>query len=605
MPGDKHQHQRVGPATELSFPMYTVPLEDVLKMTRVRPHEELKAEGVLVKHEAKLGNAAFISHQWIGDKHPDPNGEQLEVLKLALRRLMSEVQVVHPSFITEVAMPACRGLPTKKLFSMPLFLWYDFFSCPQNPQCQEEEGDLQSAIDNIPGYIARCTFFFVLCPVIANHALSRLFTQYTWAERGWCRVEKTCRELSLDHTWMIIRSATEIDFVSDAASTLGGPAGEGQFTISEDSHRLAPILLGALKRTLLLRLRNRDLAGYRGLLNLQTVRMRGFPRFQELELIPDLPSPAGSGSESSFDVVPRFFHQNGFVSVKEVDSMGWSPLHYAAIRGDTELIQGLLALRANPNAKTRKENPVTGFRRGDSALNMCLFHKHNDACRTLIAGRARVDDSFRGYPACAAAMADNAEGLRLLCEAGGSPHQPFMGSVYPFTLACMFGARAAIEELAARGAVHLRDCLSYAMLFRGGTPQMALQLIAMRADVNERSHFPLLSPLGILFAVKSLQYRCGRVTPLTTIAYRANEWTPLMNAIMSGQYDGASALILSGARLDLQDSGGASVMDFAEGQTIPEFVLKAFQGQLQDCRSVVQLALLQNDDLEEMIEEAF
>ena len=105
-----------------------------------------------------------------------------QVLKLALRRLMSEVKVVHPSFITEVAMPACTGLPTKKLFSMPLFLWYDFFSCPQNPQCQEEEGDLQSAIDNIPGYIARCAFFFVLCPVIASHALSRLFTQYTWAD---------------------------------------------------------------------------------------------------------------------------------------------------------------------------------------------------------------------------------------------------------------------------------------------------------------------------------------------------------------------------------------------------------------------------------------
>eukprot|EP00439_Symbiodinium_sp_Y106_P084761 s337_g26.t1 len=220
---------------------------------------------------------------------------------------------------------------------------------------------------------------------------------------------------------------------------------------------------------------------------------------------------------------------------------------------------------------------------------MCLFHKHNDACRTLIAGRARVDDSFRGYPACAAAMADNAEGLRLLCEAGGNPHQPFMGSVYPFTLACMFGARDAIDELAARGAVHLRDtgsdlyqdCLSYAMLFRGGTPEMALQLIAMRADVNER------------------------VTPLTTIAYRANAWMPLMNALMSGQYDGAAALILSGAQLDLRDSGGASVMDIAEGKTLPEFVLKAFQGNLEDCRNVVQLALLQNDDLEEMITEAF
>ena len=71
------------------------------------------------------------------------------------------------------------------------------------------------------------------------------------------------------------------------------------------------------------------------------------------------------------------------------------------------------------------------------------------------------------------------------------------------------------------------------------------------------------------------------------------------------QYDGAAALILSGAQLDLRDSGGASVMDIAEGKTLPEFVLKAFQGNLEDCRNVVQLALLQNDDLEEMITEAF
>ena len=32
------------------------------------------------------------------------------------------------------------------------------------------------------------------------------------------------------------------------------------------------------------------------------------------------------------------------------------------------------------------------------------------------------------------------------------------------------------------------------------------------------------------------------------------------------QYDGAAALILSGAQLDLRDSGGASVMDIAEGK---------------------------------------
>ena len=164
-------------ATPLLFPMYTVPLEDVLKMRSVRPHEALKAEGALVMYDVGLGTAAFVSHQWIGGRHPDPQGEQLQVLQDALRRLRSEVRVVHPSFLTEFVQPACKGLPTKKLFSTPLFLWYDYFSCPQHTQ-----HSLELAIRSIPEYIARCKFFFALCPVIAGHTSSRLFTQYTWAD---------------------------------------------------------------------------------------------------------------------------------------------------------------------------------------------------------------------------------------------------------------------------------------------------------------------------------------------------------------------------------------------------------------------------------------
>ena len=213
----------------------------------------------------------------------------------------------------------------------------------------------------------------------------------------------------------------------------------------------------------MVRLRDHDLVGYRGLLNLQLVHMRGFPRFQDLELIPYFSSPAGSGLEATFDAVLRFFHQNGFVSIKEVDSVGWSPLHYAAIRGDAALVQGLLDLRADPNAKTRRANPVTGFRRGDTALNMCLFHKHNDAARTLLAGRARVDDSFRDYPACAAAIADNSEGLHLLCEAGGNL---WAWSILSPSHACLVPGRRSMNC-----AVHLQDSLSWAMIFRGVHPK--------------------------------------------------------------------------------------------------------------------------------------
>lgn len=31
----------------------------------------------------------FVSHQWLGSEHPDPTGQQLSVLRCALRRMLS------------------------------------------------------------------------------------------------------------------------------------------------------------------------------------------------------------------------------------------------------------------------------------------------------------------------------------------------------------------------------------------------------------------------------------------------------------------------------------------------------------------------------------
>ena len=38
----------------------------VLEMAEVQPHEDLKAQGLLVEFDDSVGNAAFISHQWLG-----------------------------------------------------------------------------------------------------------------------------------------------------------------------------------------------------------------------------------------------------------------------------------------------------------------------------------------------------------------------------------------------------------------------------------------------------------------------------------------------------------------------------------------------------------
>ena len=53
-------------ASPMLFPMYTVPLRELLLMTEIEPHEEQKAKGILVAFHQSMGNAAFVSHQWVG-----------------------------------------------------------------------------------------------------------------------------------------------------------------------------------------------------------------------------------------------------------------------------------------------------------------------------------------------------------------------------------------------------------------------------------------------------------------------------------------------------------------------------------------------------------
>ena len=51
-------------------------------------HDVLKERGLL--HEWKAGMfAIFVSHQWLGRQHPDPNGEQVAVLRQMLQGLIN------------------------------------------------------------------------------------------------------------------------------------------------------------------------------------------------------------------------------------------------------------------------------------------------------------------------------------------------------------------------------------------------------------------------------------------------------------------------------------------------------------------------------------
>ena len=547
-----------------------------------------------------MGHAGFVSHQWVAKQHPDPEFKQTKVLQEALGRLLSSSGYVSLDLLTEAVVPSAKGIAFRDFQSRPLFLWYDYFSVPQQENRKKghaegsdgSDGSMQvKAINSIPAYVAKCRYFFALCPTIACPLEGKVLSMSSWNSRGWCRLERASRELSENDSWILIKSSQSLEVVGTAGSLVTGSVGEGDFTVEEDRARLGPVMKTIVKRKLILSLRAGDLPSYRRHLNLQAAHFRGF----EVEpvsldgLFPGLDLKADLGPDA---LVPRFLHQNGLAKVGSSDAAGFWPLHYAAISGQVPLIEALLQLRADPNKRTSKDEPKLGFPPWISALDLAVLYRHNGAAQLLITARAQLEGGVQ--PAMAvAAIGDNVEGLRLLCAAGGNPSGRNLFGLTPLEAAANLGARAALEaliQMAQPTPSELSKVLWSAMSQKGGSAELVQRLVKLRADVDFQYDLRGLSRIGRLFIVgKSLQHRFGRGTLLSALAYHEPGQTPLMAALQSAQHEGAAALIAQGARLDIKNRQGWAASDFAI--SIPQFLQEGLKGDPSECRKIASLAL--------------
>lgn len=146
-----------GHGESTDFPMFTVFVETLLQMTTLLRHEVLLAQGKLHEFQERMGRAMFVSHQWLSCQHPDPCGAQLQVLQKALLNLMEAKSSVSLPPVVELYVGRVK-CPEAKDFQEPLYLWYDYFSCPQNED-QEAVTARKLAIKSIPCYVEQCFFF--------------------------------------------------------------------------------------------------------------------------------------------------------------------------------------------------------------------------------------------------------------------------------------------------------------------------------------------------------------------------------------------------------------------------------------------------------------
>ena len=555
------------------FPMYTVPMRKLLLMQQVKPHEELLEQGIVVVFDESMGKAIFVSHQWLGRKHPDPYSHQLKVLQNALRNMLAGMTYISPAVNHEAMYGHSAISFVDDLQATTIFLWYDFFSCPQ---ADEHHAERHNAIACIPSYVTRCEHFVILCPGL-GHESGEILCQKTWEERGWCRAERTARKLALNGgPVIVIESETSQLFLTEIA-TCEPPVAEGRFSVDLDRKRVANIVLQLIRRRLLLLLEQNNLTEYRFLYNQQSLLLKG----SGVDCV-ELGIP-GFSPESFPDpeelLMAKFMHQNGFSSLKQRDAAGWSPMCYAAMSGNASLVSALLRRNADANDRIRKAKPQVFFSKNMHAIAIAACFRSNEVIKVLLAAHAKVDakDGHKHTALHWSAGSNDAETVRLLVN-GGADHTLKQNlGVSVLQLACFNCSGNAVRELLRlRPKQNVEQCFHYSFMLFAGSSELVQILLDAKADMNEQLDFAKTKawPMWLLCNFSGWKYKRGLSrTRLCRMGYHHHLATPLMFTVLGGAADAAWTLLTAGARRDLKNSRGKTAFDLAfEFGTNPELV---------------------------------
>jgi len=79
--------RRASTAVAMEYPMWVMPVSEFLRLSSLRPHEELRVEGKVVECDPSHTTVFYISHQWTSSNHPDDSTTQLRALQTLLLRM--------------------------------------------------------------------------------------------------------------------------------------------------------------------------------------------------------------------------------------------------------------------------------------------------------------------------------------------------------------------------------------------------------------------------------------------------------------------------------------------------------------------------------------
>ena len=285
-----------GTAVKETYPMYAIPVEDFLQLKKWRPHQDLLAEGGLIKVDdsRKADKVIFVSHQWTSFTHPDPKNEQLQALQNVIRNLLSGKMVVRTNWALEMGygIKKITGTAEWKDMLEDGYIWFDYLSIPQPLAAkQKKEGQskmeiedivndsaivemnkgashpgmlaadhrqadgeecletlaliaqLGAAVDSIPAYVERCTMMWVLVPPVEHADFAGVCDFNSWRSRGWCRMEYVASFLAReDIPLMVISNQHKAPEYFNPCDVMKLPAAKGIFTVPDDKNNVLRVL---------------------------------------------------------------------------------------------------------------------------------------------------------------------------------------------------------------------------------------------------------------------------------------------------------------------------------------------------------------------------
>lgn len=376
------------------FPMYVVKVSDFLKMEGApEPHDVLFEKNIL--HERQPGMfVLFISHQWLGSAHPDPQGAQLSVLRIALQRMVDGLLAVEEDLTSmtpdaRLAHGAIKRLSPETMQKIANgYLFLDWFAIPQitarKHGVNEEatKSDAALAVQSIPAYVEASDLFVALVPELA-HSDTGLPCNYTsWLSRGWCRAELWCRLLSnkTDTSVVVVFSPREAElmFPLDWQRNL---IADGRFTVESDRATVVKLGEVALES------------------KLETLQMEG-PLSHYRFYLACRPRLLGQKPQdlNSEDFLRYFLFRSMDSAVNDTNSM--NGVLCAVLSGNVPMIRHLAQQRADVNYRITGLNALGYYETQTLLMAAAKSHQEPEVLSELIRFGADVHATARSGIGC-------------------------------------------------------------------------------------------------------------------------------------------------------------------------------------------------------------